>query len=46
MSKLENIGKAVEAQEKEKDIQIAKIGDTQYDFLETFKLQNDDIFIV
>ncbi|QFI15038.1 complement regulator-acquiring protein (plasmid) [Borrelia maritima] len=45
ISKLENIGKDMEAQEKEEDTQIAKINDTQYDFLETFKLQKDDIFM-
>uniref|UniRef100_UPI003B20E59B complement regulator-acquiring protein n=1 Tax=Borreliella californiensis TaxID=373543 RepID=UPI003B20E59B len=45
ISKLENIGKTLEAQEKEENTQIAKIGDTKYDFLETFKLQKDDVFM-
>ncbi|ACN93506.1 conserved hypothetical protein (plasmid) [Borreliella finlandensis] len=45
-SKLEKIGKELEAQKKEKDTQIAKISsDAQYDFLENFKLQNDDVFM-
>lgn len=46
--KLENIGKGLEAQKKEEDIQIAKIAKSdgvQYDFLETFKLQRDDYFM-
>ncbi|OJH14662.1 hypothetical protein ER70_07330 (plasmid) [Borreliella bissettiae] len=43
-SKLEKIGKDLETQEKQDNIQIAKI-DTKYDFLETFKLQNDDYFM-
>lgn len=46
ISKLEKIGKELEAQKKEKDTQIAKISsDAQYDFLENFKLQNDDYFM-
>ncbi|WP_215537690.1 complement regulator-acquiring protein [Borreliella bavariensis] len=48
ISKLENIGKGLEAQKKEEDIQIAKIAESdgvQYDFLETFKLQRDDYFM-
>ncbi|WP_420025346.1 complement regulator-acquiring protein (plasmid) [Borreliella yangtzensis] len=48
ISKLENIGKDLEAQKKEEDIQIAKIAKSdgaQYDFLETFKLKNDDVFM-
>ncbi|WP_215539869.1 complement regulator-acquiring protein [Borreliella bavariensis] len=48
ISKLENIGKGLEAQKKEEDTQIAKIAesdDVQYDFLETFKLQRDDYFM-
>ncbi|WP_418453671.1 complement regulator-acquiring protein [Borreliella bissettiae] len=44
ISKLEKIGKNLETQEKQNDIQIFKI-DTQYDFLETFKLKNDDYFM-
>ncbi|OJH14547.1 hypothetical protein ER70_08140 (plasmid) [Borreliella bissettiae] len=43
-SKLEKIGKDLETQEKQDNIQIAKI-DTQYDFLETFKLKNGDYFM-
>ncbi|ADQ31308.1 crasp-1 outer surface protein (plasmid) [Borreliella burgdorferi JD1] len=48
ISKLENIGKGLEAQKKEEDTQIAKIAKSdsvQYDFLETFKLQRDDYFM-
>ncbi|WP_187983458.1 complement regulator-acquiring protein [Borreliella bavariensis] len=48
ISKLENIGKGLEAQKKEEDTQIAKIAKydgVQYDFLETFKLQRDDYFM-
>ncbi|WP_210370771.1 complement regulator-acquiring protein [Borreliella garinii] len=45
ISKLENIGKGLEAQKKEEDIQIAKSYGVQYDFLETFKLQRDDYFM-
>ncbi|APS99319.1 hypothetical protein Bmayo_04720 (plasmid) [Borreliella mayonii] len=47
ISKLENIGKGLEAQKKEEDIQIAKIesDSVQYDFLEAFKLQRDDYFM-
>lgn len=48
ISKLENIGKDLEAQKKEEDIQIARIAKSdgaQYDFLETFKLKNDDVFM-
>ncbi|WP_210372181.1 complement regulator-acquiring protein, partial [Borreliella garinii] len=39
ISKLENIGKGLEAQKKEEDTQVAKIAKSdgvQYDFLETF----------
>ncbi|WP_151073936.1 complement regulator-acquiring protein [Borreliella turdi] len=48
ISKLENIGKDLEAQKKEEDIQIAKMAKSdsvQYDFLETFKLKNYDYFM-
>ncbi|ACN93509.1 conserved hypothetical protein (plasmid) [Borreliella finlandensis] len=46
ISKLEKIGKELEAQKKEKDTQIAKISsDAQYDFLENFKLKNYDYFM-
>ncbi|WP_210360472.1 complement regulator-acquiring protein, partial [Borreliella garinii] len=48
ISKLENIGKGLEAQKKEEDTQVAKIAKSdgvQYDFLETFKLQRDDYFM-
>ncbi|KEO61890.1 complement regulator-acquiring protein [Borreliella garinii] len=48
ISKLENIGKGIEAQKKEENTQIAKIAKfdgIQYDFLETFKLQRDDYFM-
>ncbi|MCD2331716.1 complement regulator-acquiring protein [Borreliella burgdorferi] len=48
ISKLENIGKGLEAQKKEEDTQIAKIAKSdsvQYDFLETFKLQRNDYFM-
>lgn len=48
ISKLENIGKGIEAQKKEENTQIAKIAKSdgvQYDFLETFKLQRDDYFM-
>ncbi|APS99228.1 hypothetical protein Bmayo_05165 (plasmid) [Borreliella mayonii] len=45
ISKLENIGKDLEAQKKEEDTQIAKSDSVQYDFLETFKLQRDDVFM-
>ncbi|MGF7102093.1 complement regulator-acquiring protein [Borreliella kurtenbachii] len=43
-SKLEKIGKDLETQEKQDDIQIAKI-DTQYDFLESFKLKSGENFM-
>ncbi|WP_330529188.1 complement regulator-acquiring protein [Borreliella valaisiana] len=48
ISKLENIGKGIEAQKKEENTQIAKMAKSdgvQYDFLETFKLQRDDYFM-
>ncbi len=48
ISKLEKIGKDLEAQKKEKDTQItkmSKIDDAQYDFLENFKLHNYDYFM-
>ncbi len=46
ISKLEKIGKDLEAQKKEKDTQIEKISsDAQYDFLENFKLHNYDYFM-
>lgn len=48
ISKLENIGKGIEAQKKEEDTQVdkmAKSDGVQYDFLETFKLQRDDYFM-
>ncbi|WP_210372301.1 complement regulator-acquiring protein [Borreliella garinii] len=48
ISKLENIGKGLEAQKKEEDTQVAKIAKSdgvQYDFLETFKLERDDYFM-
>lgn len=48
ISKLENIGKGLEAQKNEEDTQIAKIAKfdgVQYDFLETFKLQRDEYFM-
>ncbi|WNY65418.1 complement regulator-acquiring protein [Borreliella carolinensis] len=44
ISKLEEIGKDLETQEKQGNIQIAEI-DTKYDFLETFKLQRGDYFM-
>lgn len=48
ISKLENIGKGIEAQKKEEDTQVDKMARSegvQYDFLETFKLQRDDYFM-
>ncbi|WP_419250426.1 complement regulator-acquiring protein [Borreliella afzelii] len=45
ISKLENIGKGIEAQKKEENAQIAKFDGVQYDFLETFKLQRGDYFM-
>ncbi|WP_210360336.1 complement regulator-acquiring protein [Borreliella garinii] len=49
ISKLENIGKGLEAQKKEENTQIAKMAaksdGVQYDFLETFKLKRDDYFM-
>ncbi|WP_210362519.1 complement regulator-acquiring protein [Borreliella garinii] len=48
ISKLENIGKGIEAQKKEENTQVAKMAKSdgvQYDFLETFKLQGDDYFM-
>ncbi|WP_210360189.1 complement regulator-acquiring protein [Borreliella garinii] len=48
ISKLENIGKDLEAQKRETNMQIAKIAKSdgvQYDFLETFKLERDDYFM-
>lgn len=48
ISKLENIGKGIEAQKKEENTQVAKMAKSdgvQYDFLETFKLQRDDYFM-
>ncbi|WP_210361767.1 complement regulator-acquiring protein [Borreliella valaisiana] len=48
ISKLENIGKGLEAQKKEENTQIAKMATyvrTKYDFLETFKLKRDDYFM-
>lgn len=48
ISKLENIGKGIEAQKKEENTQVAKMAKSdgvKYDFLETFKLQRDDYFM-
>lgn len=44
LSKLEKIDKDLKDQKKQEDIQIVNI-DAQYDFLETFKLQNDEVFM-
>lgn len=44
LSKLEKIDKDLKDQKKQEDIQIANI-DAQYDFLGTFKLQNDEVFM-
>lgn len=44
LSKLEKIDKDLKDQKKQENIQIANI-DAQYDFLETFKLQNDAVFM-
>ncbi|ACN52969.1 complement regulator-acquiring protein [Borreliella valaisiana] len=44
LSKLEKIDKDLKDQKKQEDIQIVNI-DAQYDFLETFKLQNDGVFM-
>lgn len=40
----EKIDKDLKDKKKQEDIQIANI-DAQYDFLETFKLQNDEVFM-
>ncbi|WP_151060764.1 complement regulator-acquiring protein [Borreliella turdi] len=42
--KLAKIDKELKDQKKQEDIQIANI-DAQYDFLETFKLENDEYFM-
>ncbi|ACN53449.1 complement regulator-acquiring protein (plasmid) [Borreliella spielmanii] len=44
LSKLEKIDKDLKDQKKQEDIQIANI-DAQDDFLETFKLQRDEVFM-
>lgn len=44
LSKLEKIDKDLKDQKKQEDIQIANI-DAQDDFLETFKLQQDEVFM-
>ncbi len=44
LSKLEKIDKDLKDQKKQEDIQIANI-DAQSDFLETFKLHKDEVFM-